>query len=224
MSRAIQTLEPSWRQILEPEFTKPYFKELASFINTEYKTKTVFPHASNIFAALNACPYNKVNVVILGQDPYHGAGEAHGLSFSVLQGVKVPPSLQNIFKNIEQDLGITVNKQNGDLSRWASQGVLLLNSVLTVVKDTPASHAKKGWEQLTSAIITALTNKQNIVYMLWGNYAKQKGQGINTQTNLVLQSPHPSPFSAHNGFFGNKHFSQCNAYLKKVGKSPINWT
>jgi uracil-DNA glycosylase len=220
MSRVV--LEPSWKQVLAEEFEKPYWNELATFIRDEYVSKKVYPPPSSVFRAFELCPFESVRVVIVGQDPYHGHGQANGLSFAVNDGVSLPPSLKNIFKEIENDLGI-VPFASGDLSRWARQGVLLLNSVLTVVANTPTSHKEKGWELFTDAAIEALAkNKRRIVYMLWGNYAQEKGNAIDREENLVLTSGHPSPYSA-NLFFGNHHFSQCNEYLLKSGAAPIDW-
>ncbi len=215
-------IDQSWKEVLESEFTEAYWQILTDNIKEEYKSKQVFPAASNILRAFDLCPFDKVKVVIIGQDPYHGVGQANGLSFSVNDGVTLPPSLKNIFKEIENDLGITVNK-SGDLTRWASQGVLMLNSVLTVLANQPASHAGLGWEYFTDAVVRTLNDKKkNVVYMLWGKYAQAKGQVINRDQNLVLTSGHPSPFSA-NLFFGNHHFSQCNKYLVDHGISPIDW-
>jgi uracil-DNA glycosylase len=217
-------IESSWKTILADEFEKPYFKELAAFVKEEYLQGAVYPHPKNIFSAFDLTPFNEVKVVILGQDPYHGAHQAHGLSFSVTEGVRNPPSLQNIFKEIESDMGVRPNVENGDLSRWAKQGVLLLNATLTVRASTPGSHQGKGWEQFTDAVIKALSDKrEHLVFILWGNYAKAKGAHIDRTRHLVIESPHPSPFSAHNGFFGSKPFSKTNAYLKEHGQSPISW-
>lgn len=216
-------IEKSWKDILSEEFEKQYWKELTSFVKAEYQKSEIYPHPKNIFRAFDLCPLEKVKVVIVGQDPYHGEKQAIGLSFAVNDGIALPPSLKNIYKEIKSDLGITPN-QSGDLSRWASQGVLLLNSVLTVKKDLPASHKGKGWEIFTDAVIKTLSNKKTqVVYFLWGNYAKTKGEMVDKTKNLVLTSGHPSPFSA-NLFFGNKHFSKCNEYLVKNGMTPINWS
>lgn len=217
-------MEKSWKEILKDEFEKPYFKELASFVKEEYLSGTVYPHPKNIFSAFDLTPFNEVKVVILGQDPYHGARQAHGLSFSVIEGVRNPPSLQNIFKEIESDIGEKPNTENGDLSRWAKQGVLLLNATLTVRASTPGSHQGKGWEQFTDAVIEALSEKrEHLVFILWGNYAKAKGAHIDRTRHLVIESPHPSPFSAYNGFFGSKPFSKANMYLEEYGQLPISW-
>jgi len=215
-------IENSWKRTLQPEFTKPYWDMLTGFVRNEYLTKTVYPPATLVFHAFNSCPLDAVKVVIVGQDPYHGASQANGLSFAVNSGIPLPPSLKNMYKEIKNDLGITP-LLSGDLSRWAAQGVLLLNSVLTVCANTPASHSKRGWEQFTDAAIQALnTHKKHVVYLLWGKYAQTKGAVIDRANNLVLASGHPSPFSAHL-FHGNHHFSTSNAYLKKQGLSPIDW-
>jgi len=215
-------IEDSWKKALRGEFTKPYWSELTEFVRGEYLSKTILPPAKHVFNAFNECPLDKVKVVIVGQDPYHGVSQANGLSFAVNDGITIPPSLKNIYKEIKNDLGI-LPLPSGDLSRWARQGVLLLNSVLTVCANTPASHSKKGWEQFTDAAIQALnSNKKHVVYLLWGKYAQTKGSVINRENNLVLTSGHPSPFSAHL-FHGNKHFSTCNEYLKKNGLTPIDW-
>lgn len=216
-------IEESWRKILSEQWDKPYFEELTDFVRQQYATTTVYPAASKIFAAFDACPFNQVKVVILGQDPYHGPGQANGLCFSVNPGVAYPPSLINIFKEVESDTG-AVAPVDGDLSRWAKQGVFLLNSVLTVEQGRAASHASRGWETLTDAAIEALSkNRENIVFLLWGNYAINKGKLIDRSKHLVLTSVHPSPLSAHRGFFGNKHFSRANDYLKLHNISPIQW-
>ena len=215
-------LENSWKEVLKNEFEKPYWEKLTGFVRNQYLNGKVFPPPKSIFRAFDLCPFEKVKVVIVGQDPYHGTSQANGLSFAVEKGMVLPPSLQNIFKEIKSDLGIVPN-QDGDLSRWAKQGVLLLNSVLTVTANQPASHKAQGWEQFTDAVINVLNEKRtNIVYMLWGNYAKMKGEAINKSKNLVLTSGHPSPFSA-NLFFGNKHFGGCNKYLEDHGVQSIDW-
>ena len=204
------------------EFDKPYWQALSGSVKKQYKQAIVYPAAGNIFRAFDLCPLDKVKVVIIGQDPYHGRGQANGLSFSVNDGMQLPPSLQNIYKEIHDDLGI-IPSTSGDLSRWARQGVLMLNSVLTVLAGRPASHAGLGWETFTDAVIDALnTNREHIVYMLWGRYAQNKGMVINRSKNLVLVSAHPSPYSVVN-FYGNHHFSRCNAYLTRHGQSPIEW-
>lgn len=216
-------IEPSWQQRLQPEFDKPYFEQLTSFVRHEYTTKTVYPPGSQIFAAFDACPFDKVKVVILGQDPYHEPNQAHGLCFSVNDHVPFPPSLQNIFKEIESDLGIPVPK-SGNLTRWARQGVLLLNATLTVEAHRAASHQGKGWETFTDAVIHKLAEeREHLVFILWGAYAQRKGEFIDRSRHLVLQSPHPSPLSAHRGFFGNHHFSKTNQYLVEHGIEPIQW-
>ena len=212
-----------WREILQPEFDKPYFEELTRFVRAEYGSTTVFPAGKNIFRAFDKCPFESLKVVIIGQDPYHGVGQANGLCFSVNDGVPFPPSLQNIFKEIKSDLGVDV-PQSGNLDRWAEQGVLLLNAVLTVRAHEAASHAGRGWEQFTDAVVRIINErKQGVVYMLWGSYAQRKGQVADAQKNLILKSVHPSPLSVYRGFFGCKHFSQANAYLQSIGKSPIAW-
>ena len=216
-------IEPSWQQRLQPEFDKPYFEKLTDFVRHEYATKTVYPPGSQIFAAFDACPFDRVKVVILGQDPYHEPNQAHGLCFSVNDHIPFPPSLQNIFKEIKSDLGIPVPK-SGNLTRWARQGVLLLNATLTVEAHRAASHQGKGWETFTDAVIHKLAEeREHLVFILWGAYAQRKGEFIDRNRHLVLQSPHPSPLSAHRGFFGNHHFSQTNAYLVAHGIEPIQW-
>jgi len=215
-------IEPGWKKILEPEFEKPYFKELATLIRHEYLHEIVYPPASQVFRAFDLCPFDKVRVVIIGQDPYHGKGQANGLSFAVGQKIPLPPSLKNIYKEIHNDLGVTPI-QSGDLSRWASQGVLMLNAVLTVLANTPTSHKGKGWEQFTDSVIQALnTHKQHMVYILWGKYAETKGAMLDRANNLVLTSAHPSPYSV-SLFYGHHHFSLCNKYLVEHGMAPIDW-
>ena len=217
------TIENSWKEELQDEFEKPYFKTLVNFIRDEYKTQKVFPSSSLIFNAFDKCPFNEVKVVIIGQDPYHNIGQANGLSFSVNEGVKIPPSLRNIYKEINDDLGKPIPK-SGYLEHWSRQGVLLLNATLTVRAHTPGSHQGKGWEQFTDTVIDTLSNEcSSLVFILWGNYAQQKGKNIDANKHLVLKSPHPSPFSAHRGFFGNKHFSKANDYLVEQNKTPIDW-
>lgn len=212
-----------WQEILQPEFDKPYFEQLTQFVRAEYGATTVYPAGRNIFRAFDKCPFSELKVVIIGQDPYHGVGQANGLCFSVNDGVPFPPSLQNIFKEIQSDLGTAV-PQSGNLDRWAEQGVLLLNSVLTVRAHEAASHAGRGWEQFTDAVVRTINErKQGVVYMLWGSYAQRKGQVVDSSKNFVLKSVHPSPLSVYRGFFGCKHFSQANAYLQSVGKTPIIW-
>lgn len=217
-------IEDSWREHLSEEFAKPYFTELTNFVRQEYQTATCYPPGRLIFNAFNLCPFDKVKVVIIGQDPYHGPGQAHGLSFSVCDGVTFPPSLQNIFKEIQQDLGTPI-PLTGNLTRWAEQGVLLLNATLTVRAHQPASHQRHGWEQFTDAAIKALNaHRDNLVFILWGGYARSKASLIDASRHLVLQSAHPSPMSANKGgWFGNHHFSRANAYLVEHGQEPINW-
>lgn len=216
-------LESSWRELLKDEFDKPYFLELASFVKQEYQKGKVFPPGKYIFNALDSLPADKVKVVILGQDPYHGDGQAHGLSFSVPDGVEPPPSLKNIYKELYADLGVT-KKNSGNLTSWVKQGVLLLNSTLTVRAHQAGSHQNKGWEIFTDAIIKKLSESQkNLVFILWGNYAQKKGSFINPSEHLVLKSPHPSPLSAYNGFFGSKPFSKTNSYLKATKNKIIVW-
>lgn len=217
-------IEQSWKSVLHDEFEKDYFKKLTDFVRSEYLSgKTIYPEPKNIFNAFNLCAFDDVKVVIIGQDPYHEPGQAHGLCFSVQSGVDFPPSLQNIYKEIESDIGHK-SITNGDLTDWARQGVLLLNSTLTVRAHDAASHAGHGWEQFTDAVINAVAkNKKHIVYMLWGSFAQKKAEIVNKNENLVLTSAHPSPLSAYRGFFGNHHFSQANEYLIQNGESPINW-
>jgi uracil-DNA glycosylase len=216
-------IEPGWKSKLQYEFEKDYFIRLIEFVKEEYRIGIVYPPGALIFNAFNLCPFEKVKAVILGQDPYHGPGQAHGLCFSVREGVDFPPSLINIFKEIESDLGVT-QPISGNLSRWAEQGVLLLNATLTVRAHQAGSHQNKGWEEFTDFIVRVLNNeKNNIVFFLWGAYAQKKGESIDRTKHLVLESVHPSPLSASRGFFGNKHFSRCNDYLKINGINPINW-
>lgn len=216
-------IEESWRARLQPEFDKPYFERLTDFVRKEYATGKVYPPAKLIFNAFDSCPFNKVKVVIIGQDPYHEPGQAHGLCFSVNPGVPFPPSLKNIFKEISDDLSIP-EPTDGNLERWASQGVLLLNATLTVRAHQAGSHQGKGWEEFTDSVIHALNDeREHLVFMLWGAYAQRKGEFIDRNRHLVLTSPHPSPLSAHRGFFGNKHFSRANEYLVQHGESPIKW-
>lgn len=215
-------IEPQWKSALSKEFEKTYWQDLIAFIKSEYQSTKVYPPAPNIFRAFDLCPFDKVKVVIIGQDPYHGPNQANGLSFAVNQGINLPPSLQNIFKEIKNDLNIDPLK-SGDLTRWANQGVLMLNAVLTVKAGTPASHKEKGWETFTTAAIKALNdNRENIVYLLWGKYAQVKGEIIDRGKNLVLTSAHPSPYSA-TMFFNNHHFSKANEYLKSKNLDPIDW-
>ena len=216
-------IEDSWKQILSNEWDKDYFIKLTEFVRNEYATGQVFPPGKEIFAAFDATPFEDVKVVIIGQDPYHDVNQANGLCFSVRDGIPFPPSLLNIFKEIQDDLGTPI-PQSGDLSRWAKQGVLLLNSTLTVRAHSAGSHQNKGWEQFTDEVILQLAQqKENLVFILWGSYAIKKGAFINRMKHLVLTSPHPSPLSAYRGFFGNNHFSQANNYLIKHGKTPITW-
>jgi uracil-DNA glycosylase len=216
-------LEPSWQNLLRSELDQPYFADLASFVRSEYHTHTVYPPGRLIFNALDSLPVSQVKVVILGQDPYHGSGQAHGLSFSVPDGVKPPPSLTNIYKELSSDLGITPPK-SGNLTRWVEQGVLLLNSTLTVRAHQAGSHQKKGWERFTDAIIhTLASERSHLVFILWGRYAQAKGSFIDTDRHLVLRAPHPSPLSAHAGFFGSRPFSQTNHYLTRHNIEPILW-
>ena len=212
-----------WKQLLQPEFDKPYFEELTRFVRAEYAAGQVFPAGKNIFRAFDKCSVDALKVVIIGQDPYHGVGQANGLCFSVNDGVQFPPSLQNIFKEIQADLGTPI-PPSGNLDRWAEQGVLLLNSVLTVRAHQAASHAGRGWEQFTDAVVRIIAEqKQGIVYMLWGSYAQKKGSIADPAKNLILKAVHPSPLSAYRGFFGCKHFSAANDYLASIGKDPIRW-
>lgn len=213
----------SWDEILKDEYQKDYFKNIAMFINKEYREKTIFPPKSNILRAFKLTDYDNVKVVILGQDPYHGINEANGLAFSVSKGVRLPPSLQNIYKELYNDLGITVST-NGDLEKWAREGVLLLNSVFTVEKDKPASHKNIGWEQFSDEIIKKVNEKNTpVVFILWGNFAKSKAKYITNPIHLVITSPHPSPFSAYSGFFGSKPFSRTNEFLRKNNIKEIDW-
>lgn len=216
-------IEDSWKQRLQGEFDKPYFEQLTQYVRNEYATGVVYPPGAQMFAAFDACPFEQVRVVILGQDPYHEPGQAHGLCFSVNDGVPFPPSLVNIFKEIADDLG-KPTPTTGNLMRWAEQGVLLLNATLTVRAHQAGSHQNKGWETFTDAVIHRLAEeREHIVFILWGSYAQRKGAFIDRNRHLVLQSPHPSPLSAYRGFFGNKHFSQANAYLAEHGYKPIDW-
>lgn len=216
-------IDPTWKKLLKSEFEKEYFITLADFVRQEYTSGKIFPPGPLIFNAFNLCPIDTVKVVILGQDPYHGDNQAHGLSFSVKKGIPKPPSLQNIFKELQTDLRIVIS-EDGDLTKWAKQGVFLLNSVLTVRKGQAGSHQGKGWEIFTDEVIRILSKeKENLVFMLWGNYARNKKELIDREKHLILEAAHPSPFSAHNGFFGSKHFSKANDYLKKNNISIINW-
>lgn len=215
-------IEPSWKVALEEEFAEAYFKELTNFVKGEYAKGTVYPHPKNIFRAFELTPFNEVKVVILGQDPYHGKGQAHGLSFSVVEGVRNPPSLQNIFKEMRTDIGDA--PAAGDLSAWASQGVLLLNATLTVRAGQANSHQGKGWERFTDAVIKKLSDeREHLVFILWGNYARSKKSLIDFSKHCIIESPHPSPLSAYNGFFGSKPFSKTNEYLITTNQPPIAW-
>lgn len=216
-------IEESWKKKLAEEFEKPYFVQLTEFVRHEYQTTTCYPPGKLIFNAFNLCPFDKVKVVIIGQDPYHGPGQAHGLCFSVNDGVPFPPSLQNIFKEIQNDTGAPV-PSTGNLTRWAEQGVLLLNATLTVRAHQAGSHQRHGWEEFTDAAIKVLSEqREHLVFILWGAYAQKKGAVIDRTKHLVLSSAHPSPLSAYHGFFGNRHFSLANAYLEQHGQTPINW-
>jgi uracil-DNA glycosylase len=216
-------LVPSWRVVLDGELEKTYFKNLCKFVREEYQTSSIYPEPTDIFRAFELCPFEKTKVVIIGQDPYHGEGQANGLCFAVHEGVRLPPSLKNIFKEIKSDLDVEP-LPDGDLSRWAKQGVLLLNATLTVRASTPGSHQKKGWEEFTDAVIKKLSEtRTGLVFILWGNYAKQKGAIIDRKKHFVLESQHPSPFSAHNGFFGSAPFSKANKYLREHGEGEIDW-
>ena len=212
-----------WKEILQPEFDKPYFRELTDFVRQEYASRRVFPRAGNIFRAFDKCPFDRLKVVIIGQDPYHGEGQANGLCFSVADGIPFPPSLQNIFQEVSSDLNRPI-PASGNLDRWAEQGVLLLNAVLTVRAHEAASHAGRGWETFTDAVVRAIAErKQGIVYLLWGSYAQRKGAIADPARNCILKAVHPSPLSAYRGFIGCRHFSQANAYLRSQGKAEINW-
>lgn len=217
-------IEPLWKEELKEEFKKPYFEKIVNFLKAEKKEgKTIYPAGPNIFNAFNTTPFNKVKVVILGQDPYHNPNQAHGLSFSVPDKVAPPPSLVNIFKEIHEDLGIAI-PHTGNLEKWAKQGVLLLNAALTVEAHQPMSHSKIGWHHFTDDVIRILSErKDHIVFMLWGGFAKSKKDLIDTSKHLVLTAAHPSPLSAHNGFFGSRHFSKANHWLQEHGEKPIDW-
>ena len=212
-----------WDEILKDEFEKPYFQELMNFVHNEYKTKTIYPYFPNVFNALKYTDYDDIKVVILGQDPYHGTGEAHGLSFSVLEGVTKPPSLRNIFKELKDDLNID-EPEHGNLEAWTREGVMLLNSVLTVEKDKPASHQNRGWETFTDEVIRKINEREkSVVFLLWGSFAKSKKELITNKNHYIIESAHPSPFSAHKGFFGTKPFSKANEFLRQNGQNEINW-
>jgi len=216
-------IEDSWKGVLHEEFVKPYFVQLTEFVKSEYQQHKIFPPGKEIFNAFNLCPFENVKVVIIGQDPYHGPGQAHGLCFSVKDGVDFPPSLRNIFKEINGDTGTPIPR-SGDLTRWAEQGVFLLNATLTVRAHTAGSHQKKGWETFTDEVIRKVSEqKEQVVFLLWGAYAQQKAELIDKNRHLVLESVHPSPLSASRGFFGNHHFSRANQFLQSKGLSPINW-
>jgi uracil-DNA glycosylase len=216
-------IDKTWEPYLKDEFSKTYFKELITFIKSEYKTQTVYPAGNQIFNAFEKCKFDDVKVVILGQDPYHGENQAHGLAFSVQDGVKPPPSLVNIYKELKEDVGKEI-PDGGNLEYWTDQGILLLNATLTVRAKSPGSHQNKGWEVFTDQVIKLLSEKkENLVFLLWGNYAQQKGEVIDVNKHYVLKSTHPSPFSARNGFFGCKHFSKTNKFLILNGKEPIEW-
>jgi uracil-DNA glycosylase len=216
-------ISPSWKEQLQQEFDKPYFQHLIAFVKSEYQKHIVFPPGKLIFNAFDLCPFNEVKVVIIGQDPYHGPGQAHGLCFSVPDGIPIPPSLRNIYKEIENDLGIAA-PASGNLVRWAQQGVFLLNATLTVRAHQAGSHQKKGWEVFTDAVIQRISGqKEHVVFLLWGAYAQNKAALIDHSKHLILKSVHPSPLSAARGFFGNHQFSKANNYLKKHDFEPINW-
>jgi uracil-DNA glycosylase len=216
-------IEQSWKKLLQEEFNKPYFEELTNFIREEYKTKRIFPPPKDIFKAFDLCPFDQVKVVILGQDPYHGPGQAHGLCFSVNKEISMPPSLVNIYKEIESDIGKPV-PNHGNLEHWAQQGVFLLNATLTVIAHMAASHQKKGWETFTDEVIRLIAEKkEHVVFMLWGAYAQDKAWMIDESKHLILKAPHPSPLSANRGFFGCRHFSKANDYLVEHGQKPVDW-
>lgn len=216
-------IEPGWKHKLEDEFSKDYFKELVKFVKSDYATNTVYPPGGLIFNAFDKCPLDHLKVVIIGQDPYHGHNQANGLCFSVSSGVKKPPSLVNIYKELQADLNIPI-RETGNLEHWAGQGVLLLNATLTVKASSPGSHQNKGWEAFTDAAIKVVNDeKQGVVFILWGAYAQKKGAVIDRQKHFVIESAHPSPFAAHRGFFGSKPFSRTNNYLQQHGKTPIEW-
>ena len=217
-------IEESWREVLQPQFDSVYFEMLTTFVRRAYQTTTVYPPGSKIFEAFNRTPFDKVKVVILGQDPYHGPNQAHGLCFSVQDGIQPPPSLINIYKELQKEYGVPVNMPNGNLTRWADQGVLLLNATLTVEAGKAGSHQSKGWETFTDAAIKALSDRrEGLVFMLWGSYAQQKGRVIDRRKHLVLESSHPSPLSVYRGFDGCGHFKKANQYLQSRGQEPIDW-
>lgn len=216
-------IEDSWKSVLKDEFEKPYFKNLTDFVKSEYSSHTIFPPGRQIFSAFEHTPFDRVKVVIIGQDPYHGRGQANGLCFSVSDGIPFPPSLQNIFKELKDDLNVEIPK-SGNLERWADQGVLLLNATLTVRESNAGSHQNRGWEQFTDAVIQKLsTEKQNLVFILWGSYAQKKGAVIDPSKHFIIKSAHPSPLSSYRGFFGSKPFSKTNQFLKSIGKEEIKW-
>lgn len=217
-------IEESWREVLQPQFDSVYFEMLTTFVRKAYQASTVYPPGSKIFEAFNRTPFDKVKVVILGQDPYHGPNQAHGLCFSVQDGIQPPPSLINIYKELQKEYGVAVNMTNGNLTRWADQGVLLLNATLTVEAGKAGSHQGKGWETFTDAAIKALSDRrEGLVFMLWGSYAQQKGRVIDRRKHLVLESSHPSPLSVYRGFDGCGHFKKANQYLQSRGQEPIDW-
>ncbi|MDR0768513.1 MAG: uracil-DNA glycosylase [Dysgonamonadaceae bacterium] len=216
-------IEPSWKEQLSSEFTKPYFKTLTDFVRQEYAATRIYPKGSQIFNAFEKTPFDKVKVVILGQDPYHEPGQAHGLCFSVNDGIALPPSLQNIYKELQDDLGISP-PPSGNLERWAEQGVLLLNATLTVRAHQAGSHQNKGWEEFTDTVVHKLAEREkHLVFILWGSYAQRKGGFINSQNHLIIKSAHPSPLSAYKGFFGSRPFSKANNYLVQTGQTPVRW-
>ncbi len=221
----IKGLSPSWRRALSSPFQQQHMIELSTFLDSEIKAgKTIFPHSDDVFSAFHLTPLSSTRVVIIGQDPYHGEGQAHGLCFSVKKGIRPPPSLVNIFKELKSDLGIDI-PNHGYLENWASQGILMINNVLTVEKSSPTSHKKKGWELFTDSVIEILNSKKsNLVFLLWGSDAREKCKKVDRSKHLVLESPHPSPFSAYKGFLGNRHFSKTNMYLKQNGQKVINWS
>jgi uracil-DNA glycosylase len=218
-------MEPGWKEVLKQEFSKPYFQQVVTFLKTEkVQKKTIYPPGLLIFNAFDQTPFDKIKVVIIGQDPYHGAGQAHGLCFSVADGVQPPPSLINIYKEIEADIGVGMSSRYGNLTKWAQQGVMLLNAFLTVRANEPASHSKIGWEEFTNAVIKKISDQKNgVVFLLWGKFAQQKQELIDETKHFVLKAAHPSPFSADKGFFGCKHFSKTNELLMQQGSEPIDW-
>jgi uracil-DNA glycosylase len=217
-------IEPSWKKVLEPEFEKDYFHKLTEFVKSEYQNVTVYPPPKFVFRAFELTPFDEVKVVILGQDPYHGPGQANGLCFAVNKGMRLPPSLQNIYKEIKEDTGHEPQSQSGDLENWAKQGVLLLNATLTVRAHQAGSHQHVGWEEFTDAVVRVLSEKkEHLVFILWGAYAQKKGAIVDTTKHLVIKSAHPSPFSAYNGFFGSRPFTKCDTYLVEHGETPIFW-